>query len=354
MNTPAARNPDHADGVPAGSGKRVFQFSGDGDDSLALAFALQALVRGLGHELDVDDVAAALGLPFITSAVLGEEDLACWPLHARDAFLVETARLFGMGLRAVHPPSAARGLERTLEFGQHFDASYRPLIQRALEHGQAVLAWRGWPGDRRGLWGIICDTCGGGIGFCGYTMTQSGGLRAGGPLVLESPPVQLYVVETVEVVNPEPDELVAVALERARGGLGRELAKGFGVVTGPAAYDAWIARLIYGECGGAASPSLAGGHARMAAALVSGRKSAIRFLTRWSDRIAPGRRRLAAELIDSCHDSVTALSGSTDPVSVADILRTAAGRAQLADQVAAARAAATKEKRRQDNFCAGW
>ena len=114
------------------------------------------------------------------------------------------------------------------------------------------------------------------------------------------------------------------------------------MVTGSAAYDAWIARLIYGECGGTASPSLAHGHARMAAAVVSGRRSAIRFLTRFADRIGPERRRLAAELIDSCHDSVTALSGSTDPVAVADILRTAVGRSQLANQVVAARAAATK------------
>ncbi len=140
MYTPAARNQGHAGVVPAVSGKPVFQFYSDGDDSLALAFALQAVAHGLGCELDVDDLTAALGLPFITCAVLGEEDLTCWPLYVRDAFLVEAAGLFGMSIRAVHPPSAAFGLERAPEF--HGDPSSPDWRQNAFIRGLRTLPLR--------------------------------------------------------------------------------------------------------------------------------------------------------------------------------------------------------------------
>ncbi|UCC31209.1 MAG: hypothetical protein JSU86_02815, partial [Phycisphaerales bacterium] len=118
------------------------------DPGMSLTFALQALAHDAGYEINLDDLNAALGLPWMTPAVPRERDLACWPMYARDAFLAEAGRLFGMNIRDIHPPEAARGLNGFPEFQQHFDASYRPLILKALEHNQAVLAWQGWPGDR--------------------------------------------------------------------------------------------------------------------------------------------------------------------------------------------------------------
>ena len=313
-----------------------------GDSSMSLAFALQAIVLRGGCEAAVDDVAAALGLPFMTCALPGEEDLSRWPLHARDALLVEAGRLFGIDLRAVHPPDAALGLDRAPEYLQHFQASYRPLILRALEHRQPTLAWRGWPGDRSGLWGIISDTSSKGIGLCGYTMTPDGDPASNATLVLDSPPVQFYVAETVAALNPEPAGLVDALLEHALRALGNELNGLFGVVTGPAAYDAWIARLINAGGGPGAAPDPAIGHRRMASAEVAGRQSAMRFLQGHGDAVAGGLRSLLGALTESCHDTVTALSESTDLAVVAEALKTTAGRRKLAEQVATARAAATK------------
>jgi hypothetical protein len=356
----------------ASCGKRDFRISVANDQSLSLVFALQAAARAAGCDLDLDATTAALGLSLMTCAVPGEENLARWPLHGRDAFLVEGGRAVGTTIRPVHPPQAARGLEGAEEFRQHFEASYRPLILRALEHGQAVLAWRGWPGDRGGLWGIISDTCRGGVGLCGFTMTPEGrsvdrasGGRRGhqplrtatvdlpvnraadawadhGPVVLQSPPVQLYFVERFAGAGADPEALFAVVLDHARRVLANELTNTLGLVTGPAACDAWIARLIHGDAEDSARSGLSNGHCKMAAAVVAGRQSAIRFLTRYAAHLRPERRSLVEVLVESCHAAVTALSESVDPAAVATAVDTPAGRCKLADQVAAARAAATK------------
>ena len=86
--------------------------------------------------------------------------------RARDALLVEGARVFGMTVRGLHPPEAARGLEHSAEYAQHFAASYRPLILRALENRQPVLArlGRGEFGNHHPIWGAIEDSSDGGVG----------------------------------------------------------------------------------------------------------------------------------------------------------------------------------------------
>ena len=114
------------------------------------------------------------------------------------------------------------------------------------------------------------------------------------------------------------------------------------MVTGPAAYDAWIARLVCGGGGSAVASELAKGHSRMAAATVAGQESAIRFFRRHVDGVVSEMRSLIEALIESCQGSVTALSESADLTAVAELLQATAGRRKLAEQVAAARAAATK------------
>ena len=103
-----------------------------------------------------------------------------------------------MQIREVHPPEAARGLEDAAEFEQHFDASYRPLILRAMENGQFVLAWRGWLGERELSWGWIRAACDEGMGFRGSTIWSEAELNPLRADLLVRPAVQLYIVERIE------------------------------------------------------------------------------------------------------------------------------------------------------------
>jgi len=261
-------------------------------------------------------------------AVPGEPDLGCWPMYARDAFLVEAGRLFGMTIRDMHPPEAARGLSDAAEFTQHFDASYRPLVLRALEHDQPVLAWQGWPGEARLLWGIITGTSDAGIGLRGRTACP-GEVRPNRPpevVTLDHPPVQLYVVETVAATQPDPQELLDLALEHARKVLNDALHDRFGVITGPAAYDAWIERRKVGRASPAEAPTAsrraepdlatAEGHRRLVSSVMAMHLSAYRFLSQIRTRISQPAAASLAELEKLCADIIRVLGEGVDPARV--------------------------------------
>lgn len=240
---------------------------------LSLPHALCAVAHARGYEIDLDDLCAAMGLSFTVTAIPEEPDSSKWTLYARDAFLVPAARLFGMTIRDIHPPEAAIGVAKSVEFSQHFDASYRPIILRALEHNQPVLAWQGWPAspiahvrDPEGadfdsrtpsssagkrpeaiccghtdmLWGVITNPCEDGVGFRG-TIHASPDDAA--ELTLHRPPVQLYVIESIVQTKPDAEEVLAMARDHAKQVLDNALSDRFGVTTGPRAYDDWIERL---------------------------------------------------------------------------------------------------------------
>lgn len=238
---------------------------------LSLPRALCAVAQSAGFELDLKELCAAMGLSFTPLSVRGEPSTDKWRMYARDAFLIPAGRLFGMTIREIHPPEAAIGIADLPEFKQHFDASYRPLIERALEHDQAVLAWQGWPGAWALHWGVITDTCADGIGFAGWVPGAHGLEPADSALcsseasprraidttalgarttearridvTLERPPVQVYVVESIVLCKPDPQELRDMAIAHARIVLENGLADRFDVATGPGAYDDWIDRL---------------------------------------------------------------------------------------------------------------
>ncbi len=316
--------------------------SPSGDPAMSLTFALQALAHDAGYKIDHDDLNAALGLSWMTTAVEGEGDLARWPMYARDAFLAETGRLFGMVIRDIHPPEAARGLSGLAEFQQHFDASYRPLILEALEHNQPVLAWQGWPGDRSMLWGIIKRSCDGGVGFAGVVGRPEAVSAPGDPVPLEGPPVQLYVVETITPAEPDPNELLEFALDHARRVLGNALEGRFGVVTGPAAFDAWIARLEDEEAYVTDGPGLRQGHMLLAASVMAAHNSAIRFLKSRLARGTDQERSLIEAMISSCHSVIAALGEAIDLAAAEESISTSAGRVKVAGKLACARDAATQ------------
>lgn len=157
----------------------------------SLTFAVRAIARAAGVEIPHAELNDALG--YLPPALGGDAG----SMYGRDARLVEAGKNFGMQIRAVHPPEAARGLEDAPEFEQHFDLSYRPLILRAMENGQYVLAWRGWAGERGLSWGWIRAACGEGIGFRGATIWSEAELESLRDDVLTRPAVQLYIVERI-------------------------------------------------------------------------------------------------------------------------------------------------------------
>lgn len=207
----------------------------------SLPYAVSAMVKDSGGSINDDELLAAMGLSFLVAAVPDEPDLGKWMLYARDAFLIPATRLFGLTIREVHPPEVALGLGRAEGFGQHFDASYRPFILRALENNQPVFAWQGWSGGASLAWGIITEACESGVGFSGRVFMAEGQPR---DLVLETPPVQLYVVETIKPVNPSAMELYAIAFAHADSERRKALTDRFSVVTDYKAFDAWNERSV--------------------------------------------------------------------------------------------------------------
>ena len=159
----------------------------------SLAFTVRAIARQGGIEIDHMELVVALGI--VTPAV--PSPAASSIMFGRDARLIEAGKLVGMQIRDVHPPEAARGLESAAEFDQHFDASYRPLILRALENNQGVIAWRGWAGERELSWGWIRAACDEGVGFRGATIWSEQELNSLRNDLLVRPAVQLYIVERV-------------------------------------------------------------------------------------------------------------------------------------------------------------
>ena len=309
------------------------------DRSFSLAYALQSIARDAGYSIDGDDLHAALGLSFMVCAA-AEDDLSSWSMFARDVFLVEAGRLFGLSLREVHPPEAACGLDHFEAFRQHFDASYRPLIQRALENDQPVLAWRGWPGDLEAAWGIIRRITDRGVGVAGVVVTSAEASADVEEVDLVSPPVQLYVVETTAPHEPADDDLLTMALEHARAVLNGEPGSRFSVVMGLTAYDAWMARIGQLDSADGRAEDIAKGHAALAASVVAGHQIGIRFLQRRLERGAPDARPLITSLTAACHKIVTALSMSLDAAAVGAMLGSSDGRARLVGQLTDAREAA--------------
>lgn len=273
----------------------------------SLTFAIQAIAAHAGYPIGRDDLNAALGLSFSVTAVPREDDLSRWSMYARDACLIEAGRLFGLTIRDIHPPEAARGLCRAAEFEQHFAASYRPLILRALENGQRVLAWQGWPGDRGLMWGVITGSCDSGIGLRGATYGSVGSPSTPDPALLNKPPVQLYVVESVEPTTPDSKHLFDLALENASKVLSNELAERFDVLLGPSAYDLWIERLRNPTPGNVAMPDPLESHRRLATAIMAGHQSAIRFLDARVAAATSQQRASVKQLTNLCRSIVRSL-----------------------------------------------
>ncbi|MFH0982316.1 MAG: hypothetical protein V2A79_12355 [Planctomycetota bacterium] len=301
-----------------------------GSESLTLA--LQALLRSAGCAVPYRTLNAALGLSFMTAVRHPERCLATWLSEGRDAFLVPIAARFGVRLRELHPPEAAIGVEQAPEFAQHFQASYRPLIARAIEHDQPVLACRGWPGEAATLWGVITGLDNGGLGLRGTTMISDGE-----PVALERPPVQVYVVEEIRPRVPSEDELLSRAVRNFRTVLHNRTDRRFGITTGPEAYQAWLERLRQQDVCAVCREQSGNCHRQMARLVTCARESAADFLAHYRGRVPDAVQHGLDAVGSACDEVRSALTAACDQGSVDVLIQSETGRSRLAAGVQAAR-----------------
>lgn len=342
------------------------------DRSMSLTLSLQAVLSQAGCVVDLDELHAVLGLSLLVCAAPIEYSSASWPTLARDAFLAETAKLYGVMIRDLHPPTSARGLHDAVEFPQHFDASYRPLILRALEHRQPILAWRGWSDEFEGLWGIVTGASDAGVGLEGVPLPEFARPRTSDaassalssdfssndssapstsqmhPIPLTRPPVQVYVVESIQPVRPNQDEFWDVVLDYARRAYTIELAESFGVVTGSRAYDAWAACLSQEPASDEARREIARGHVGMTQSILAGHRSAIRLFERNLDRVDEPLEKLLGGLLSCCGRLTNVLAPSPNIETVVSIFADAKERAKMISSLASARTIAEEVQRLLD------
>lgn len=261
----------------------------------SLAVSLRALLACFDNDRPYDELVAVLGLGAATVAV-PEDSLGWWCTYARDARLHETAELYGLRLRGMHPPEAALGLGQCGEYVQHFRDSYVPLIARALEHEQLALAWGGWPGASERLWGIITHRQG--EALFGHTLWHGGQ-----PAPLIGPARQVYVAEGFSRPKHErvtPASLFAHAARGASVMWAGTWTTGTGIKTGKAAYRAWQDALRKPPEEAAATPALYHQQSRAARVHSAARNYLATWLRRVAGTLAGDRIQLAAHWANAC------------------------------------------------------
>lgn len=220
------------------------------DAQESLAAALNLALRSCGAARSPRELASVLGLHGAVVACPG----ICagrWSLLGRDLALCGVAEFYGLRLRDLHPPDAARGLQQSLEFSQHFIDSYAPLIRRALASGQTALAWCGWPPPDELGWGYICgerqaDAQRPHPEFIGLVGAVEPAQKQT-PVCLRDPAYQVYIVEEYvrPLKPPDVEQLLARAAESARAFCDPRRAGEFGVQSGSEAAGAW--RILLGS-----------------------------------------------------------------------------------------------------------
>ena len=244
----------------------------------SLALALLTVLQAHASHATYDDLAVALGLAFMTCGDRDEPDVAAFADLARDVALEPAAELFGVRVRPLHSRTTTETLTPSPEFALHFRDSYVPLIQRAVAHGQPVLAWRGWPTPADRNWGLVTEA------------DAAGGLRGVVPgcpdvVPLDSAALQCYVVEEVAARSPAPADILACgAAGLAR--LDEECADHGTRVAGAFAWRLWGDRLRSVSDGDDAGLAP---HLNLARHVSANRQTAGRWLARWAEVANPSR-----------------------------------------------------------------
>ena len=292
------------------------QIESSADRPESIVLALQGILRAAGSDADYDDLAAALGVSLMMCAV-GGTDCQHWAAYGRDAFLEETGALFGLRFRNLHPPDAAVGLEWSAEFGQHFEASYKPLIVAGLGKGEPALAWMGWESACADHWGVLTrwdEARGELFGVVGFDAADE--------VKLSGPAYQVYVLEEVSAMDCSADALLDAAMTRAGAVLNNRPASSIGMLTGPPAFDHWANAFDTAADG----EDVSAGHVRTVMHLHAGRSSAIRFFQR-----AKGSR--AEAIVELLARQCEILSAFIDAKYLTTLLATPEGQMEFADAI---------------------
>ncbi len=303
----------------------------------SLAVTLRAVLSAGHAEIDYDDLCVALGTAFAAVSVDDGSAPGRWMTFGRDLFLVAAAGLYGLRLRDLHPPDVGLDMTAAEEFPQHYELSYLPLIEEALRHDQPVIAWQGWPGEARGDWGVI--TASGPAGLEGVAPGCGG--RS---LVMTGPAMQCYVAEELDPVEPEPWQIMRMAVRHAdvfmnRAPLTASTSLRPNIRTGPAAFDAWQDWLRRETCVG--TPQAPGWreHRQHAERVASARMSALYVLRSGPLTLGPQARPLLADAASACEAMIEALAESRDPDRAEALMADPRGRETLLEALTRAEAA---------------
>lgn len=298
----------------------------------SLAVALELVARRADLSLDSIAFTALLGL----GAAVTADPKAClrtWPAVARDAVLDRTGNLVGIQLRELHPPSASAGLERSAEFPQHFIDSYVPLINRALEADQQVLAWRGWPAPHQTDWGLITQRK-------GKQLIGHAGISAETALAEKTPlpdaAYQVYVVERVDpTIYPNRpavesyEHVVKATCEFWDGSLVADRR----VFSGQRAYTALMETLneeaICPRCEVFGTTCLA----QVIQHLIAARTSLRAWLAKTGEALTPPHSLTAHRWGQTCEAVVARLQPYTDPARLDEMITLATGRQEVAGAI---------------------
>ena len=205
-----------------------------------------------------------------------------------------------------------------------------------------MLAWQGWPETSAMFWGVVTRVTDGQLE--GVTLWAEGRPRR-----LVAPALQCYVVETCNPVPPPRDRLLTMALQHADAYLnhapfasGVANAAAPGIVTGPAAYDAWEAWLETGAFSASEADTGWREHRQHAEFMTTSRQSAIAFVSSIRE-IVPASQQLQVDaIIDACSQELNHLLPSCDEQVVCRAFATPAGRRTLLDALHRAEAASRR------------
>jgi hypothetical protein len=288
----------------------------------SLAVAVRGVLRSLGQEHSYAELVSILGIGALFTAV-PHDPLRRWSQAARDAALLPASSRLGLRLRDLHPPAAAAGLEQSAEFALHFEDSYLPLIRRAVEHEQPVLAWCGWQRPEDFRWGVITGVEDGRAVGCPAGESQ--------PRPLLGPALQVYVIERREPGTVDSAQLLKFVAELAVAEWTGLLACAAGVQTGAAAWQTWQATLESGEV---LAKATAHEHVALATAVDGGRAA----LASWLRELSlddPAAKQLADRWASAIDALRVALHPLLDEPALNAQLKDSSGRSAVAREIAA-------------------
>ncbi|MEO0085876.1 MAG: PDZ domain-containing protein [candidate division WOR-3 bacterium] len=254
----------------------------------SLAAALADILQHNERYWDYDWLAALTGEAFALSGRAGDAK-SWWPGAGDGELLDEVGQLVGLSFKAVYEQS-----------GDSAQSGATAAVREGLSRGQTLLVRGGWPGHRVYFWGIVTRFNAADSLVYGHTIGASGELPLTGPVLA------VYEVSAKQTKAPEPEDVLALALDHALE-LGLAYADS-GWKTGLDAYDLLINSLDTVPFALDGVEESKASFSRLVWALVAGRESAIRFFDEMKEAL-PDDADLIDEIMGANRAIVSKLEG---------------------------------------------